>query len=118
MRKLVIFASACLVTALLMTVPALAAEGRIPLWEPTVLPGPGIDGKYIVTRNITAPVGGTVISVIGTGQEEVDIDLDGKTLFGDAAGAANIIEVFDVRTVVIRNGSTTLTRNGSMIVFI
>ena len=105
MRKLIVLSSACLVAALMLTVPALAAEGRIPLWEPTVLPGPGITGKYVVTRNIAAPAGGTAISVLGTGQEEIDIDLDGKTLFGDPAGALNIIEVIDVRTVVIRNGS-------------
>lgn len=105
MRKLAVFSSACLVAALLLTIPALAGEGRIPLWEPTVLPGPGITGKYIVTRNIVAPAGATAISVIGTGQEEVDIDLDGKTLFGDPAGGLNIIEVSDVRTIVIRNGS-------------
>jgi parallel beta-helix repeat protein len=103
MRKLVIVSSAAV--ALALCAPALAAEGRIPIWAPTSLVGPGTDGKYIVTRNVAPPGGSSAIFVSGTGTEEIDIDLDGKTLFGDPLGAASIVDVSNVGTLVLRNGS-------------
>ncbi len=59
--------SACIVAA-----PALAAEGRIPIWQPTLITDPG---SYVVTRNITGP--GTIIDVETEG---VTIDLNGFVL--------------------------------------
>jgi hypothetical protein len=86
----------------LAALPTLAAEGRIPLWQPTALAGPGIDGKYIVTRNM-ASAGGPVIGILGTGSENIDIDLNGMTLTG--AAGAHVVDVQNVKTFVLRNGT-------------
>lgn len=90
----------------LLALPALAAEGRVPIFQPTVIAGPGADGKYILTRNIAAPLGsGAAIQVLGAGTEEVDIDLNGFTVFGDPAGGVDVIEASGLRTLRIHNGS-------------
>ena len=69
------------VLALIITVAALqayAGEGRTPIWQPTQI-NPGNEGKYIVTRDITAAPGAPVIEVF-PGTVAVDIDLNGFTL--------------------------------------
>jgi parallel beta-helix repeat protein len=81
----------------LLSVAALAAEGRIPVWAPgTVL---GADGKYIVTRNIVG-AGGAVITI---GAPNVDLDLNGFVLTG-AAGSPVISVVPGSDHVTIKNG--------------
>ena len=84
---------------LVLTGPALAAEGRIPLSTPTILAGPG---HYYVTRDIVGD-GTGVFSITADG---VTVDLNGFTLSdpsgdvisitGTTAGALN--------GVTIRNG--------------
>jgi parallel beta-helix repeat protein len=89
-----------LLTALVVAfvaLPAIAGEGRIPVYQPTVIGNPG---KYIVTRNITN-VGVPVIVIQAT---DVDLDINGWTLT-EASGAAPVIEIVsDTVDVVIRNG--------------
>ena len=72
---------------------ALAEEGRIPIFEPVVLDGTAgeISGQYVVTRNIAATSPAHVIHIIGTGEETIDIDLNGFTLTGGAAGPRAIL---------------------------
>jgi parallel beta-helix repeat protein len=81
----------------LLSIAAIAAEGRIPVWAPgTVL---GVDGKYIVTRNI-AGGGGAVITIAAP---NVDLDLNGFVLTG-GAGSPVISVVPGADHVAIRNG--------------
>jgi len=82
------------------TLPALAAEGRIPIFGP----GPiGADGKYVVTRDIFGTGAGPVIDILAP---NVDIDLNGFTLT-EPAGAFPVINVpgIFVTHLTIRNGS-------------
>jgi parallel beta-helix repeat protein len=95
----------------LATAPALGAEGRMPLWQQTVL-APGVaEGKFIVTRDITPPPGGgTAISIIGgPGFEHADIDLNGFTVSGDPAGGGHVIEAFGLASLTVRNGELRQT---------
>jgi hypothetical protein len=84
-----------------------AAEGRIPLWTQVGL-GPGsTPGKYIVTRDIFAVAGSGLpaISIAGgPGFEEIDIDLNGFTVYGDPGGAP-VISATGLVSLTIRNGS-------------
>jgi parallel beta-helix repeat protein len=75
------------------------APAATPVWTaPTTI---GSSGVYEVTNNITA--GGTsVIAVVGTGVEDVVIDLKGYTL--TVSGGMHAIDVLNVRSVVVRNG--------------
>ena len=91
----------------LAMVSARAGEGRIPIFEPiTLLAGENdFSGNYVVTRNITTPTAATpVIQIIGDCTQTIEIDLNGFELTGPfSAGIA--IDVEDVNTLVIRNGS-------------
>lgn len=87
---------------------AMAEEGRTPIFEPIELlaaNGP-IQGRYVVTRNITA-TGQNVIRILGNGTESVDIDLNGFTLESDV----NTISGGLVDRIIIRNG--TVRRTGA-----
>jgi parallel beta-helix repeat protein len=67
-----------------VALPALAAEGRTPVFlDGTVL---GADGKYILTRDIVSVSGVPVISIVAA---NVDLDLNGFTIFG-APGVTSI----------------------------
>jgi parallel beta-helix repeat protein len=80
--------------------PALAAEGRTPVWLPNTTIA--TDGRYIVTRNITGAGGpGALITIAAS---NVDLDLNGFTL--DNSGAATpVIEIAVIPTeVAIRDG--------------
>ena len=102
MPKFVRVAGCGLILVLLAgAIPVLGAEGRTPIWQPVTL-GAGSTGKYIVTRNLVS-VGGPVITVAGSGGENIDIDLNGMTLIG--AAGAHVIDVSDVKTFVLRNGT-------------
>jgi hypothetical protein len=91
----------CSLLVMLLAGTALGAEGRIPVWQPGPL-NPGTTGSYIVTRNL-ASVGGPVISVAGSGVENIDIDLNGMTLTGGFG--MDVINVTNVKTLVLRNGT-------------
>lgn len=84
-----------------------AAEGRIPIWEPVALGVGSTPGKYVVTRDVFGAGGPTIfITGVAGALEEVDIDLNGFTLFGDPAGPGlPVIEAINLRTLTIRNGS-------------
>ncbi len=104
--------------ALLLSVLALAGvapcfwaeEGRIPIFEPVLLTGAEANGKFILTRNITV-TNQSVINVSGTGTEEFDLDLNGFTITQTAATAANVMNVVNVRSLVIRNGNIVVSSN-------
>ena len=83
---------------------AFAAEGRMEIFEPVVLSGPGISGRYFLSRDIVAAAGASAIVITGTGIEEVDIDLNGFLVRGEAGGA-DVILASDLRTLVLRNGT-------------
>lgn len=86
--------------------PIQAAEGRIPIFEPVVFDGnlSSISGKYVVTRDITSTGTGPPIVFIGTGAEEVDIDLNGFTVTGGSASTL-VISVTELGRFTCRNGS-------------
>jgi parallel beta-helix repeat protein len=95
----VAWASAALAAAVVCT-PALGAEGRMPLWQPTTIV-PGAEGQYVVTRNVTAVPGLPVIDV-QPGTVAVEIDLNGFTLYG---GTTDVIRATGVDSLVVRNGT-------------
>jgi parallel beta-helix repeat protein len=101
MRRVAIRICLCVVSISLV-VPAMAGEGRIPIWEPTVITQ---DGNYIVTRDIASP-GGPVIQV--TGLRSVEIDLNGFTLYGPSGGGA-AIQANEVINLTVRNGTLWAT---------
>jgi parallel beta-helix repeat protein len=82
-----------------VAVPALAGEGRKPLWQPIVI-NPGQEGKYIVTRDIQANPGMPIVD-IQPGVVSVDIDLNGFTLYGMDT---DIIRARGVDNLTVRNG--------------
>ncbi|MCP3977969.1 MAG: hypothetical protein GY716_01380 [bacterium] len=84
-----------------------AEEGRIPIFEPVVLDGTtsNISGNYVVTRDITAAIGTSVIRIIGNGTDQnVEIDLNGFTLT-TVNGGLSVIEVTGLENFTMRNGS-------------
>jgi len=102
MKSISRVAGVLLVVALTMIVlPIHAAEGRYPVWQPNTLIGPGQEGQYILTRNITAQPGAPAID-IQPGTMAVEIDLNGFTIY--TADLPGIVAV-DVDSVVVRNGT-------------
>jgi len=104
MRRLLGHLNALLLAALLVA-PALAAEGRTPVFAPgSVL---ATDGKYILTQNLTGP--GPVIRICGT---NVDLDLNGMVVTNTTASATITSNGCPgpVDHVTIRNG--TVVRGG------
>ncbi|MCP4003739.1 MAG: right-handed parallel beta-helix repeat-containing protein [bacterium] len=94
---------ACLL--LVFVTPMHAVEGRVPIFEPVTLTNP--TGQYILTRNISATTPGSVLTLTGSGQESVDLDLNGFTVTGSGGGA--VIYASGLKSLTIRNG----TINGS-----
>lgn len=80
-----------------------AGPGAIPIPSPVVLTA---GGTYFVTNNIVAG-GSPAIQVVGTGIEDFKIDLNGFSLYG--ASPQNVIEVVNVRSITIHNGSIQCT---------
>lgn len=75
-----------------------ADEGRIPIFEPTVISAPG---HYVVTRDITEIAG----SVLEIGASRVTVDLNGHTLRG-GNGTGDIISILPGSfNVIVRNGT-------------
>ncbi len=96
-RASVLVAFGLIVSAL----PALAAEGRIPVWQPNTVIGPGQEGQYILTRNIFAAPGLPAIDIL-PGTQAVEIDLNGFTIYGSDFHAINAM---NCDSVVVRNGT-------------
>jgi len=89
--------------ALLMVLAALptpAAEGRIPIWQPTQI-APGGEGKYVLTRDVVATAAQPVVIDVLPGTVAVDIDLNGFTIYG----MANAIQAIGVDSLTVRNGT-------------
>ncbi len=83
-----------------------AGEGRIPIWEPVVIAAPSSSqGKYIVTRDVVGG-GGATLDVVGSPGtlEEVEIDLNGFTIFGGTS-VSPVIRATVLQSLTIRNGS-------------
>lgn len=100
----------------LAAIPALAAEGRIPIpfTSPVVTPiSITAPGKYILTRPLKATGGGPILDIsvgAGIGLSEVDIDLNGFTL--DATPFAG---TFGIRATSVPGSSVEVSiRNGSI----
>ncbi len=81
-------------------IPAFAGEGRNPVWQPLTI-GPGQEGKYILTRDVLAPIGGPAIDIL-PGTTTVDIDLNGFMIHGSDQP---IIRSSGVDVLTIRNGT-------------
>lgn len=95
-RLLAISTAVCALAALCL--PALAGEGRIPIYTwPTVISSPGM---YIVTQNLNAT--GSGASVIIVQAPDVSIDLNGFVLETDGAP---VIQAIGVTNLTIRNGT-------------
>lgn len=87
--------------------PAVADEGRIPIFQPTVITAPG---HYVVTRNITVAAGNAILVRV----DNVEIDLNGHRILDPTGFGATaiLIEIqSDVSDVVIRNGFLAGGRN-------
>jgi len=90
---------AAALVAAFVVLPALAGEGRIPVYQyPTII---GAPGKYIVTRDISGAGG---LPVINIQAQNVDLDINGFTLREGGAGAPVIAITGDLVDVIIRNG--------------
>ena len=98
----VIPALAVLASAAAMVLPAAAGDGRIPLYQPTVIAQPG---SYVVTRNISSSTG-PIFDIQAHG---VTLDLGGHTLSvsGVAAPALKISSLggIDPEPFRLLNGS-------------
>lgn len=81
---------------------AFAAEGRTPIWEPTVITQ---SGRYIVTRDIPGGPGVT-IEIAANG---VDLDLNGFVV-GGGASPDPVILAAGVNDIAVHNG---IVSNGS-----
>lgn len=77
MKKLLV-----VVVCLLAASPMLAAEGAIPIWQPTTITQPG---HYVLTRNITDSDTRTLDI---SGVSDVEIDLNGFTVENTGGGWA------------------------------
>ena len=98
MRRLLVLsftALACLLAVLPCELPA--ADGAIPIWEPTIITEPG---KYIVTRDIVGVPPSPVLTITVS---NVHVDLNGFTLRID--GAPNVVLANSVTSVVLENGA-------------
>lgn len=90
-RKPIVF----LALAALASSAVVAAEGRIPIWQPVTISSPG---KYFVSRNVAGPS-----VVIDVQASDVEIDLNGMRL--ETTGSNAVIRASSVDGVVVRNGT-------------
>ncbi len=97
-RKHVALSIGLMVSA--VALPAVAVEGRIPVFAP----GPIVaSGKYIVTRNLPAGVN----PIITIAAAKVDLDLNGFEIGSGGAGFPAISISAPASDVAIRNGTLT-----------
>ena len=82
--------------ALVLAPPALAADGRTPIWEPTTITEPG---AYTLARDLVTDGSVALITIAASG---VDLDLAGHTLSGTGLGTA--VYVLAVDGVRIHDG--------------
>ena len=78
---------------------SLAADGAIPIWEPTTINQPG---RYVVTRNITHNVN----PVISIDADNVFLDLNGFKIEGDA-------QIFAADVILVSGDGVTPARDGT-----
>ena len=93
-------AAGLLLVLALSALPALGAEGKTPVWQPIAI-GPGMEGHYILTRDVMAIPGVPAIDVL-PGTVAVQIDLNGFTLYGSDT---DVIRVTGADSVTITNGT-------------
>lgn len=79
-----------------LALPALAADGRTPIWESTTITEPG---AYTLARDLVADGSAAAITIAASG---VDLDLAGHTISGTGLGTA--ITVLDVDDLRIHDG--------------
>ena len=92
----------CLLLIHALVLPAVAEEGRRPIFERTVITEPG---KYILTRDI--PQGSGVAIEVASGVDHVDIDLNGFAVYGNPVGGPGTYSI-TANTV----GSNVTIHNG------
>jgi parallel beta-helix repeat protein len=71
--------------------PVLAAEGRTPIYAPTVI---NASGKYVVTRNISGTGGTPAIQISAN---SVDLDLNGFVIDGGGSAGIQVLGGDEVR---------------------
>jgi len=89
----------CMLVGLLVlvTLPALAGEGRIPIWQPITITQ---SGSYVVTRDIGANPTSNPPRAITIQADDVDINLNGFALrLGEP-----VIFADGVKRITVRNG--------------
>lgn len=74
----------------------LAADGAIPIWQPTTI---SHSGKYVVTRNITSNSGEPTLTIAAN---NVQVDLNGFTL--RHSGQMAVVVAATVNGIVVENG--------------
>ncbi|MCP4003740.1 MAG: right-handed parallel beta-helix repeat-containing protein [bacterium] len=81
---------------------AWGAEGRRPIFEAeqTI----AVSGSYYLTRNLETALDVSVLAFVGTGQEVVDLDLNGFTVSSSGAGSMPTIAVSNLKSFQIRDG--------------
>jgi hypothetical protein len=97
------------VVCLLTAMPVFAADGAIPIWEPTTITQPG---KYVLTRNII-----NADSVIIIESNDVALDLNGFTVETTVIFSA-AVEVREVDNVAIENGYIRAASMGIFMPFV
>jgi len=81
----------------LVTLPAFAGEGRIPIWQPITITQ---SGSYVVTRDIGSVPASVTPRAITIAADDVDINLNGFALrLGEP-----VILAHGVNRITIRNG--------------
>ncbi|MCP3981072.1 MAG: right-handed parallel beta-helix repeat-containing protein [bacterium] len=101
--------TAWLIALFLLAATAWAEEGRIPLFEPTVIDTPG---SYVLTRDITGTF--PVLDIVAAA-ENVEIDLNGFNISLAAASSSNVMRVSGLTRFVIRNGTIERPVGSSLI---
>ncbi len=87
---------------------AFADEARQPLWQPASL-GAGNGGVYFLTEDLSTS-SGHVIEIVGTGVEDVVIDLNGFRVEGPSSTIA--VDVEGLRSFTLRNGAVSCKAGG------
>ncbi len=95
----------CLMAAAVSMPAMLADEGRVPLYQQTVINAPG---HYVVTRNF-AVASGSAITIQASG---VTIDLNKHTISGSGTAGSLISIGAGATDVIVKNGRLTAAERG------